>query len=377
MKTKSFLGTVTFMVLSLVSCVKSEYDDHNRNNEINVLPGMSVSVNKNLSDITPASLFGVYGNAVDMDSKGNYTIFGVSRNGGFEESIQSVSFDAGEMAEFNSGIEIEFKDVPEFLSKDSFYGSLAAPSLRIYVDNQTGSGALLSFSAQAGSRNMMISGVAVPQGKQVITVENDDLKNLFEDGVPSKINISDMKLSKAACDTKSVNAFNGGDQGSYSVAVDAGCVIPMSFDAYSVAIFDYLVDFNKESLSINSLEGIKVGVKEIEFTGTIWNEIPLSVKLQAVGLDSNQNVFTKDVSFRYSDENGKPVSGVQAGAPGKSVATNFTVLIKSDSDLVNMSNIKAVIEATNATNEAVSLNESQRIKFHINDATFGEGVSVN
>lgn len=372
MKTRAILAAIAILA---VSCVKSEYDDKNTDKEISVLPGVSVKVNKSLQDISPESLIIVGGKTMSVDSKGNYKIVSYTAKGGDVEYISADSFNAGQPVALSSEIELGFENMPDFLSKDSFSGSLSNPVLEITVNNETGSDALLNLTIEAGSEAKKYTGIAIPTGKnQKVAISDNDFKSLFRDGVPEKINIKDMSLSKTP--TKAGSSSSGEASDKYQVSVGADCEVPMTFDANTVAVFDYTVDFDKETLSINSLEGIQVGTKVIEFTGTVWNTIPLSVKFQAKGLDADKAVITKEVTFNYTDANGKVVSSILAGTPGNEVATNFTVRIKSDSDLLDMKYIQAVIEATNSTDQAVSLNEAQVIKFHFNDATFEDGINV-
>ena len=105
MRTKSILTAVAVLSLAVVSCVKTEYDNKNSNNEINVLPGVSVKVDKNLSDITPNTLFEVDGKTVSVDAEGNYKIVGTSKNGGIQEDIPSETFDAGDVVALNGEVE--------------------------------------------------------------------------------------------------------------------------------------------------------------------------------------------------------------------------------------------------------------------------------
>ena len=354
---RSFHSALAFLALGavVISC-DDAYDLNNIEKEITVIPGLSVSINQSLDDVTSDNMLDMasLGSGSDYDESGNYLVNSSSNS--ITSSISGTDYSA-----FVSGSETALEgtltlsyEVPDFM-KDA-QSDFSIPTAAIQLHATGFAGCTLSGVAKKGTASVPFSGV-VTSG-DILLLESDEIKALFSkfDG---DILLTDLKVKSASVTPGS----------KYKVAIAGGLSYTLQAKSFFTLTFapgsslSYTYTFNLDELGLD-FSKFSFTAEKFVAQVKVKNSLPLELSIE---------------SIRTSDINGsiEIAPAIAAGTVESPVTTSVTATVTSTTPVSEIKKVTCTIKAVNKTASPVTINRGQSISLTFGELNLVSGITVN
>lgn len=354
---RSLHSALAFLALGavVISC-DDAYDLNNIEKEITVLPGLSVSINQSLDDVSSDNMLDLssLGTGSDYDDSGNYLVNSSSNSIASTVSGSDYSaFLSGNEMSIDGTLTLSF-DVPDFM-KDA-ESDFNIPTAAIQLHASGFAGCTLSGIAKKGNVSVPFTGVV--SYEDVLLIDSDEIKALF-----SKFD-GDILLTNLKVKVPSVmptSEYKVALVGSLSYTLQAKSLFTLTFAPGSSLSYTYTfkldelgMDFSKFSFTAEKFMA-QVNVK---------NSLPLELSI---------------VSIKTSDINGSiEVSpAIAAGTVDSPATTTVTATVVSTTPVSEVKKVTCTIKAVNKTASPVTINKGQSISLTFGELKLISGITVD
>lgn len=331
------------------SCINEDYSLKNLDTSVTVLPGLTVNPDQSFT-LDFSGISNGSGNHDGIPSGGDGTFYlpgDAIGTGSLEipggDGPSRISFDGLAFSISRSTV------LPLDIQDGDF--NLHLP-VCLEISNPTGITFQLSASLFAGSRRASVSGVAVVPGQSVVTLDTDDVRNLFCPFTDNVL-IQDIVLTKPA-----------------------GAVMPPSGGSFTMSAFAPLILMPGDNMSIRSGFELmdNMGIFDIEqalgFNITAFSAV-LAVS-NSIPLDFSFSIVQGAGGFEGELTADKKIA---AGTPASPTLTELNIKVRTDRGSL-CSSMGFVIEAVvpESFKSPVAISREGGIEVKVKSVTLDSGI---